>query len=134
MTARPGAGNRPRRAVSHRERGISESVQWALIWPVVIMAVVGVVQTAVVLEARATATEAARAAVRARALHGSGPGDARHAAEQVVGPSRLEDLTVSVSSNDGLIRVDVAGRAPAVLGRLLPTRVSGHAVAIEEGS
>ncbi|WP_333907926.1 TadE/TadG family type IV pilus assembly protein [Cutibacterium equinum] len=101
-------------------------------WPVVLLVVVGVVQTSVVLQARATATEAARVAVRVQALRGSHPGDGEAAARDVAQSSKLADVTVRVRTTDSLVRVDVEGKASTLFGAVIP--VKGHAVAVEEGT
>lgn len=90
-----------------RERGVSESLQWSLVWPVVLLVVVAVIETAVVLQARATARDVART-------------------------SKVTDVTVTVSTTDSLVRVDVEGRAAALFGAAVTVR--GHAVAVEEGT
>ena len=115
-----------------RERGVSESLQWSLVWPVVLLVVVAVIQTAVVLQARATVTEAARAAVRVQALRGSHAGEAEATARDVAQTSKVTDVTVTVSTTDSLVRVDVEGRAAALFGAVVAVR--GHAVAVEEGT
>ena len=115
-----------------RERGVSESLQWSLVWPVVLLVVVAVIQTAVVLQARATVTEAARAAVRVQALRGSHAGEAEATARDVAQTSKVTDVTVTVSTTDSLVRVDVEGRAAALFGAAVAVR--GHAVAVEEGT
>ena len=115
-----------------RERGVSESLQWSLVWPVVLLVVVGVVQTSVVLQARATATEAARAAVRVQALRGSHAGDADAVARDVAQTSKLANVTVRVSTTGSLVRVDLEGKAATLFGAVIP--VEGHAVAVEEGT
>ena len=115
-----------------RERGVSESLQWSLVWPVVLLVVVAVIQTAVVLQARATVTEAARAAVRVQALRRSRAGEAVATARDVARASKVTDVTVTVSTTDSLIRVDVEGRAAALFGAAVAVR--GHAVAVEEGT
>ena len=115
-----------------RERGVSESLQWSLVWPVVLLVVVAVIQIAVVLQARATVTEAARAAVRVQALRGSHAGEAEATARDVAQTSKVTDVTVTVSTTDSLVRVDVEGRAAALFGAVVAVR--GHAVAVEEGT
>lgn len=115
-----------------RERGVSESLQWSLVWPVVLLVVVAVIQTAVVLQARDTVTEAARAAVSVQALRGSHAGEAEATARDVARTSKVTDVTVTVSTTDSLVRVDVEGRAAALFGAAVTVR--GHAVAVEEGT
>nr|WP_156197627.1 TadE/TadG family type IV pilus assembly protein [Cutibacterium acnes] len=103
-----------------------------MVWPVVLLVVVAVIQTAVVLQARATVTEAARAAVRVQALRGSHAGEAEATARDVAQTSKVTDVTVTVSTTDSLVRVDVEGRAAALFGAVVAVR--GHAVAVEEGT
>ncbi|OCK15079.1 TadE/TadG family type IV pilus assembly protein [Cutibacterium avidum] len=103
-----------------------------MVWPVVLLVVVGVVQTSVVLQARATATEAARAAVRVQALRGSHAGDAEAVARDVAQTSKLANVTVRVSTTGSLVRVDLEGKAATLFGAVIP--VEGHAVAVEEGT
>ena len=101
-------------------------------WPVVLLVVVAVIETAVVLQARATVTEAARAPVRVQALRGSHAGEAEATARDVARTSKVTDVTVTVSTTDSLVRVDVEGRASALFGAAVAVR--GHAVAVEEGT
>ncbi|WP_257477964.1 TadE/TadG family type IV pilus assembly protein [Acidipropionibacterium jensenii] len=108
-------------------------MQWALIWPVVMIAIFGIIQAAVVMQARSAVTEAARAAVRAEALAGSRPGDALDAARQVAAPSGVRAITVRLSEADGLVRAQVTGSAPILLDAG-SVRLSAAAVAIREGT
>ncbi|WP_130866534.1 TadE/TadG family type IV pilus assembly protein [Acidipropionibacterium timonense] len=112
---------------------MSESVQWTLLWPLVLLSLLAVVQGAVVLQARSAVTEAARAAVRAQALVGSQPGDARAAAIQVCAGSGVQHLQVRTSQESGLVRVDVQATAPTLIAGPL-SRVSAHAYAVREGT
>ncbi|MEE8870002.1 MAG: TadE/TadG family type IV pilus assembly protein [Acidipropionibacterium acidipropionici] len=115
------------------ERGVVESVQWALVWPVMLLAVFGIIQAAVLLQARSAVTEAARAAVRAETLAGSHPGDALDAAWQVAGPSGVRDITVTVGRSGPLTTVEVRARAPILLD-LASTPLSARAVGVREGT
>lgn len=108
-------------------------MQWALVWPVVMIAIFGIIQAAVVMQARSAVTEAARAAVRAEALAGSRPGDALDAARQVAAPSGVRAITVRLSEADGLVRAQVTGSAPIFLDAG-SVRLSAAAVAIKEGT
>ncbi|MSS44715.1 hypothetical protein FYJ43_01280 [Cutibacterium sp. WCA-380-WT-3A] len=101
-------------------------------WPVVLLVVVAVVETAIILQARATVTEAARAAVRVQALRGSHSGEAEAAARDVARASKVTDVAVTVKTTDSLVRVDVEGRVATLFGTAVA--VKGHAVAIEEGT
>jgi len=108
-------------------------VQWSLVWPVVILAVIGIVQAAVIMQARSAVTEAARAAVRAEALVGSRRGDALSAARQVASPSGVREISVRISEGDGLLRAEVTGRAPFFLDAG-SVHLSAGAVAVREGT
>ncbi|AXE37283.1 hypothetical protein [Acidipropionibacterium virtanenii] len=97
------------------------------------MAVFGVIQAAVVLQARSAVTEAARAAVRAETLAGSQPGDALDAARQVAGPSGVRDISVAVHRSGALTTVEVRARVPVLLDRA-STPLSASAVGVKEGT
>lgn len=108
-------------------------MQWALVWPVVMLVVIGVIQGAVLMQARSAVTEAARAAVRAEAILGSRPGDALDAARQVAVPSGVRGVTVRVDEDDGLVRAEVRALAPVFLDAgSVPLKAT--AVAVREGT
>lgn len=108
-------------------------MQWSLVWPVVMLVVIGVIQGAVLMQARSAVTEAARAAVRAEAIVGSRPGDALDAAQQVALPAGVRSVTVQVHEDEGLVRAEVSARAPVFLNAgSVP--LSATAVAVREGT
>ena len=125
---------RETRVTRRDERGLSESVQWALVWPVVMMAIAVAVQTVLVLQARSVAIEAARAAVHADAMLGSTPSNATRAASQVCAGSGVSQLHVHTDRHARIVRVDVDVQAARFFpaGRL--TTVRAHAVAPKEGA
>lgn len=98
-----------------------------------LLAVFGIIQAAVLLQARSAVTEAARAAVRAETLAGSHPGDALDAARQVAGPSGVRDITVTVGRSGPLTTVEVRARAPILLD-LASTPLGARAVGVREGT
>lgn len=59
-------------------------------------------------------------------------GEAEATARDVAQTSKVTDVTVTVSTTDSLVRVDVEGRAAALFGAVVAVR--GHAVAVEEGT
>lgn len=59
-------------------------------------------------------------------------GEAEATARDVARTSKVTDVTVTVSTTDSLVRVDVEGRAAALFGAVVAVR--GHAVAVEEGT
>ena len=125
---------RETRVTRRDERGLSESVQWVLVWPGVMMAIAAAIQTVLVLQARSVAIEAARAAVHADAMLGSTPSDAPRAASQVCAGSGVSQLHVHTDRHARIVRVDVDVQAARFFpaGRL--TAVRAHAVAPKEGT
>lgn len=93
------------------ERGLSDSLQWALLAPVVLLAVLGLVQAGVVLHARNSVRQAAMGAAEAEAVLGSRGGDGQAVAARIAAPG-VEDVTTTVVRSGGTVTVVVRGRAP----------------------
>ena len=96
------------------ERGTSESLQWAVLWPLVMLLILGTVQVGVWWHARNSLDEAAAAAVDAVSLEGVDAGRAVEVAGQVAAAGGVEDITVDVSVGADGVTVVVRGRAPLV--------------------
>ncbi|MGA4507043.1 TadE/TadG family type IV pilus assembly protein [Propionibacteriaceae bacterium G1746] len=124
-------GHRHRRA--HRDRGLGQTVQWALLTPLLVMMMVGLVQGAVVLQARQAAKSAAMAGAEAESWHGSPRGTGAEVAQRAAAGSGLHDVTVTVTRQGGLARVTVTGR-PDLFFDVGQGRVSATAVMPLEGS
>lgn len=122
----------PRRRRSGAQRGMSESVQWAVLTPVLLLAILGVVQAGVVLHARTVVRDAAAAVAQQQSRAGASPGEARAVAERVTAPADLEQLQVIVDDSGALVSVTVTGRAPVFFDVGLAT-VSATAVMPKEG-
>ncbi|MDN5565044.1 MAG: pilus assembly protein, partial [Luteococcus sp.] len=60
--------------MSTDERGLSESLQWAVLLPVVMLTVLGIIQSGIWLHGRSVAANAALAGAEAQALSGAGGG------------------------------------------------------------
>ncbi|MGJ6981661.1 TadE family protein [Aestuariimicrobium soli] len=115
-----------------RDRGVSASVQWTLLAPVVMLAVLGMIQAGVVLHARTTVRQAAMAAAEAESLLGAQVGDGRAVAQRVIAPVGLQQVSTTIVRGRGTVEVTITGRAPLFFDLGLG-RVEGHAVMPLEG-
>ena len=96
------------------ERGVSESVQWAVLWPVLILVTLGIIQAGIFLHGRNVAQRAATAAVdAARGSYGSAA-DAEHLAEAIASSGGLTEVSVRVQRTGAVVNVDVSGYAPMI--------------------
>ncbi len=96
------------------ERGLSESVQWAALTPLILLLTLGSIQAGVWLHARNVAHEAAATGAELACV-AQPDGGARDAALGVARQGGLEHATVAISRSDGWVSVTVSGRAPLVL-------------------
>lgn len=94
-----------------RQRGDrgQAAVELALVTPVLLMMLLGIVQVLVVIRAQVAVTHAAREGARAAAVAADPVGAARAAALDSVA---LTDLTVSTSGRSGRVRTVVRARVP----------------------
>jgi hypothetical protein len=91
------------------QRGISESTQWALLTPLVMLLTLGLVQLGVWLHARTVAGDAAATVADLMAIDDPGAGSA---GERVATTGGLQEVTISSSRDAGLVVVTVSGRVP----------------------
>lgn len=112
---------------SRDERGVNESLQWALVVPVVLLVVLGLLQTAVWLHARQAAREAAVAAAEAEAVLQPQPRAGERAALEITRIAGLREVDVAVQHGPDLITVTVTGRPPLIID-IGPIRVDERAV------
>ncbi len=91
------------------QRGFAESTQWAILTPVALLAVLGLVQLGVWLHGR---TVASQAAATVADLHAVGNPNAVSSGIRVADQGGLRDVAVLVRSTQGLVQVTVRGRAP----------------------
>ena len=110
MVRRVQAGHRAR-----GDRGAAQSLQWTLLAPVVVLATIGLVQSAIVLDARQTARTAALAGAEAEALFRAPVGSGRPVATSVAQTGGLRNVTVTVSRTNGMAVVTVTGSADTFL-------------------
>ena len=97
------------------ERGVSESVQWAVILPALLLCVLGLVQAGVWLHGRQVVQTAAMAAADAQADLGAPPGAGVTAARRVAAAGGFREVTVTVSTTDRTVQAQVRARVPTIL-------------------
>ena len=99
--------------LARSERGLSESVQYALIWPVLMLATLGIIQSGIWLHGRNVALRAASAAADiARGSYGTSS-DAVAVATSIAESGGLKQVSVTVDR--GTTSVTVTVHAQAVL-------------------
>lgn len=109
----PSPSRRATRA--RRERGLTQSVQWALLTPVVVLAVLGTIQAAIIYQAQEVARQAAAAGAEAESWYGAQTGSGAAVAERVADGGGLKNTQVRVKRRGGLAVVTVSGRADVFL-------------------
>lgn len=115
----------PAPPVPRTERGMSESIQWAVLLPVLLLSVLGIIQAGIVLHARTAAHNAALAGAEAQSLAGQGSGVADRVAREVAGQAGLLDVQVRVGGGSQ-VAVDVEGRVDGFFP-VGPRTVRAHA-------
>lgn len=102
-------------ALEHDERGLSESVQLSVVFPLLMLLTLGIIQGGLWLHGRNVAHRAATAAVDvARGTQGS-QAEAQELAEGLATAGGLRDVTVSVFGSATEVRVVVRASAPVML-------------------
>jgi Flp pilus assembly protein TadG len=100
------------------ERGLSESVQWAVLWPALMLLTLGIIQAGIFLHGRNVAQRAARGSYGSAA-------DAQHLAANIATSAGLKDISVRVQRSGTTVSADVSATAPMIfdlrLGRLTET-------------
>jgi Flp pilus assembly protein TadG len=110
------------------ERGLTESVQWAILWPALMLLTLGIIQAGIFLHGRNVAQRAATAAVdAARGSYGSVP-DAEQLGESIANSGGLKNVSVRVQRTGTTASADVSGFPPMIfdldLGRINETAVA----------
>lgn len=101
-----------RRARSGGQRGVAESTQWALLLPLLLALVLGLVQLGVWLHSRTVAAQAAAAVADLRATGPAGEASARETGRRIAVEGGLEQVEIVVDTHAGHLVVTVRGRAP----------------------
>jgi Flp pilus assembly protein TadG len=107
------------------ERGLSESVQWAVLWPALMLLTLGIIQAGIFLHGRNVAQRAATAAVdAARGSYGSAA-EAEHLAANIASSGGLKNISVRVQRTGTTVSADVSASSPMIfdlqLGRIIET-------------
>jgi Flp pilus assembly protein TadG len=110
------------------ERGLSESVQWAVLWPLLMLLTLGIIQAGIFLHGRNVAQRAATAAADvARGSYGSAA-DAEHLGESIASSGGLKSISVRVQRTGTTVTADVSAYPPMIfdldLGRINETAVA----------
>jgi Flp pilus assembly protein TadG len=110
------------------ERGLSESVQWAVLWPLLMLLTLGIIQAGIFLHGRNVAQRAATAAADvARGSYGSAA-DAEHLGESIASSGGLKSISVRVQRTGTSVTADVSAYPPMIfdldLGRIDETAVA----------
>ena len=107
------------------ERGLSESVQWAVLWPLLMLLTLGIIQAGIFLHGRNVAQRAAAATVdAARGSYGSAA-DAEQLGATIADSGGLRNISVRVQRTASTVTVDISAYAPMIfdldLGRISET-------------
>jgi len=95
------------------QRGLSESTQWAVLWPLILLVSLGIIQAGIYLHGRNVAQRAATAAVdAARGSYGS-VAEAQQLAEGIARSGGLRSVSISINRGPDVVTADV--RADPVL-------------------
>ena len=110
------------------ERGLSESVQWAVLWPLLMLLTLGIIQAGIFLHGRNVAQRAATAAADvARGSYGSAA-DAEHLGESIASSGGLKSISVRVQRTGTTVTADVSAYPPMIFDLDL-SRINETAVA-----
>lgn len=106
-------------------RGLSESVQTAVLLPFVLMTILGIIQGGLWLHGRTVASDAAVAAAEHAALLDASVADARALGARVASRGGLVDVQIVLSRSEASVAATVTGRVPGLVEGP-PTRVTGQ--------
>jgi uncharacterized membrane protein len=100
--------------MARNERGLSESVQWAVLWPLLMLLTLGIIQAGVFLHGRNVAQRAATAALdAARGSYGSA-GEAERLGTRIAGSGGLRNISVRVQRTGSTVTAHVSGYSPMI--------------------
>ena len=119
------------RRLRRDERGLSESVQLAVVWPVLLLVTLGVIQAGIWLHARDVAGRATSAAVDAARGTGGSTDEGRRVGTELARAGGLRDVVVEVRRGDTAVTATLTAEAPLILDLGL-ARISESAAAPRE--
>ena len=97
------------------ERGVTDSLQWAVLTPLLLLTILGAIQVGLWAHGRTIAANAAIAGAEEAAALGASASGADALATTLATGSGLTDVTVTVDLAADTARVVVAGRMPTFL-------------------
>lgn len=114
-------------------RGMSDSVQWAVLAPLVFACIFMIIQAGAWMVGRSAIQQAAMTGAERAAILGNGPGDARGAALRVANEAGLREVTVVINDDGQRVIVEVRAELVTLLpGKL--NRVAADATRMKEPS
>lgn len=102
----------PSAARGRDQRGVSDSVSWAILTPLLLLTILGLIQAGLWLHGRTVAGQAAMAGAEQAALLGADDAVVRAAAQRSAGDGGLIHTTVEIVRGPDVVRVRVSGRMP----------------------
>jgi Flp pilus assembly protein TadG len=101
--------------LTRNQRGLSESVQYAVIFPLLMLSTLGIIQAGLWIHGQTVAVRAANAAAdAARGSYGS-PAEARQLAGRLADAGGLTAVDISITTTGRQVQVTVTGTAPVIL-------------------
>lgn len=111
------------------ERGLAESLQWAVLVPMLLALVLGTIQTGIWLHGRTVVSDAALAAAEEVAWGRATDAEARRVAEAIADAGGVSEVSVGINRG-ALVEVRVSGRVATFFdvgqGRLSEVAVLPH--------
>lgn len=111
----------PTRHRAHDDRGVSESTQWAMLAPLIMLILLGLIEAGLWFQARQAVNQAALSVAESCAIAGA-PADPEALARRFTDRAGLTAVSVRVSEQAALIRVEVQAGVPLLLGPDLTVR------------
>ena len=102
-------------SVLRDERGLSESIQLAVVWPVLLLVTLGVVQAGIWLHARDVAGRATSAAVDAARGTGGSTEEGRRVGTDLARAGGLLDVVIEVQRGETAVTATLTAEAPLIL-------------------
>lgn len=99
----------------NNQRGLSDSVPWAILTPLILLVILGSIQIGIIAHGRTLATHAAIAAAEEAAQLGAGPEQARALATSVAAAGGLAEVRVAIDMGPETVRATVTGRMPTFI-------------------
>lgn len=97
------------------QRGVTESAQFALIWPLLLIVSLGIIQAGIWIHGHNVVNRAANSAADAASGSYGSTGEARQIAEGIARSGGLEGVTITVSTSADRVDVTVEGTTPTML-------------------